>query len=81
MLTLLVHINNMEPIKVDVEEMPLPTDQMIVCKNPREKGEKELDWLEDGVTTIILPWWRITFIEVLPGEAEAGEFPLPFRND
>jgi len=37
--------------------------------------------LEDGVTTVIFPWWRITFIEVLPQESEEAEFPLPFRND
>jgi hypothetical protein len=80
MITLLVHISNEESVKLDVEEMPRPTDNAIVGRNPRDKTEKEPRWLEDGVTTIIFPWWRITFIEVLPSAAEESEFPLPFRN-
>jgi hypothetical protein len=81
MITLLVHINNAEPVKIDVDEMPKPTDQAVIGKNPREKGDKEIAWLEDGVQTVIFPWWRVTFIEVLPSETEDTEFPLPFRND
>jgi hypothetical protein len=81
MITLLLHIANSEPLKVDVEDMPQPGDNVVVGKNPREKSDKEITWIEDGVTTIIFPWWRITFIEVLPGAEEAEEFPLPFRND
>jgi hypothetical protein len=61
--------------------MPKPTDQAVIGKNPREKGDKEIAWLEDGVQTVIFPWWRVTFIEVLPSETEDTEFPLPFRND
>lgn len=81
MITLLVHINNADPVKIDVDEMPKPTDQAVIGKNPREKGDKEIAWLEDGVQTVIFPWWRVTFIEVLPSETEDTEFPLPFRND
>lgn len=81
MLTLLVHIDNAEPVKLDVEEFPSPTDQVVIGKNPRDKADKELRWLEEGVTTVVFPWWRITFIELLPTEADAAEFPLPFRID
>lgn len=81
MITLLVHINNADPVKVDVEEMPKPTDNVLIGKHPREKSDKELIWIEEGVTTLIVPWWRVTFIEVLPSESDAAEFPLPFRND
>jgi hypothetical protein len=81
MYTLLVHINNQEPVKVDVEELPTPSDNMVVGKNPREKGDKEIYALEEGVTTVMYPIWRITYIEVLPAEQDDAEFPLPFRND
>jgi len=81
MLTLLVHINNAEPVKMDVEDLPNPSDQVLIARNPRERGDREVNWIEDGVTTVIIPWWRITFIEVLPAAEEAEEFPLPFRND
>jgi hypothetical protein len=81
MITLLVHINNADPVKVDVEELPKPTDNAIIGKNPRERTDKEVTWIEEGVTTIMFPWWRITFVEVLPSPEEEVEFPLPFRQD
>jgi len=81
MITLLVHVHNSEPFKLDVEELPKPGDLVVIGKNPRERTDREVDWIEDGVTTLIYPWWRITFIEVLPSAEDEVEFPLPFRND
>jgi hypothetical protein len=81
MITLLVHINNAEPVKIDVEELPRTTDTAIIGKNPREKTDKEVTWIEEGVSTVMFPWWRITFIEVLPSADDEVEFPLPFRTD
>jgi hypothetical protein len=81
MITLLVHIANSEAIKMDVEELPKPTDTVLIGKNPREKTEREVTWIEEGVTTLLVPWWRIIFIEVLPSASDEAEFPLPFRND
>lgn len=81
MITVLIHIANSDPVKCDIDEMPTPSDALVVAKNPRDRGDKEVNWLEDGVTTVVFPWWRITFIEILPtGDAE-DEFPLPFRLD
>ena len=65
MITLLVHIHNSEPFKLDVETLPQPSDAVVMGKNPRDRAEKEVEWLEEGVTTVIFPWWRITFIEIL----------------
>ncbi|RMF78444.1 MAG: hypothetical protein D6737_14675 [Chloroflexi bacterium] len=80
MITLLVHIANAEAIKLDVEEIPAPTDPVIIGSNPRERNDKDVTWLEDGVTTIMLPWWRINFIEVLPDPDAQADYPLPFRE-
>lgn len=81
MITLLLHLNNTEPVKLDVEEMPQVTDSFIIGKNPRERTEKEVAWLDEGVTTVMLPLWRITLIQVLPSAEDEVEFPLPFRNE
>lgn len=81
MLTLLLHLQNVEPIKLDVEELPSAADTAIVGKNPRDRSDRELEWVEDGVTTIMMPWWRISYVEVLPSEDRESEFPLPFRMD
>ncbi len=81
MITLLLHIANSEPVKVDVDELPGIADTILVCRNPRERTDREVAWVEDGVTTIIFPIARINFIEVMPADDESDEFPLPFRND
>lgn len=81
MISLLLHIANSEPIKVDVEELPQPHDTMIVGKNPRERSDKELNIFDEGVTTVIFPLWRINYIQVLPSPDDEIEFPLPFRTD
>jgi hypothetical protein len=81
MISLLLHISNTEPIKVDVDELPGPQDTAIVGKNPRERSDKELTWLDEGVTTVIFPWWRINFVQILPSPEDEIEFPMPFRTD
>lgn len=81
MIQLLVHLANSNPVKVDVDELPDPNATNLICKNPRDKTDREVEWIEEGVTQIILPWWRINYIQVLPSEADRPEFPLPFRND
>ena len=80
MITLLVHIANAEPVKIDVEEMPLPTDTCIIGKNPRERSDKEITWLDEGVNQVIFPWWRINYVQILPSGEEKLDFPMPFRD-
>jgi len=80
MYTLILHIANQEAIKVDVEEIPKPTDQVIVGINPRDRKDKDLVWVEEGVTTIIMPWWRLNYVQVLPGAEQKDTFPELFRN-
>ena len=81
MITVLVHIANSESVKLDMDELPAAGDTLIIGKNPRERNDKEANWIEEGVTTVMFPTWRVTLIEVLPREEEEEEFPLPFRND
>lgn len=80
MITILVHVANSEPVKVDVEELPSPTDNCVIGKNPRERSDKELSWLDEGVNQVIFPWWRINYIQVLPTGEEELDFPMPFRD-
>ncbi len=81
MKTLLLHIANAEPVKIDVDEMPNPTDIMIVGRNPRDRKDKEVEWLDEGVTTVMFPWSRINFIQVMPDRDAHEEFPQLWRND
>lgn len=79
MLNLYIHINDGEPFVGEVDEMPNPVSSYVLVNNPRQRDGKDLRMLLDGVTTILLPWWRINYIEVMPtGEDE--EVFTPFRD-
>ena len=70
MHTVLIHVTSEEPIMAEMENLPNPADQVIVCMNPRRRDGKELHYVMAEVQTIILPWHRITFIEIMPSGDE-----------
>lgn len=49
MYTIIVHISNAEPVKVDVDELPKTTDTCIIGKNPRLRSEREVDFVDEGL--------------------------------
>ncbi len=74
--TLYVHINDGEPFLSEIDELPAPTTQFLVLNNPRQRDGKELRYLLDEVTQIILPWWRINYIEVMPSAETEDVFDI-----
>ena len=71
MPTVIVHLQNEDPILGEVDTLPTPTDTLIILKSPRMKDGKDLRNLEANVTMAIWPISRVSFIEVLPsGEEE-----------
>lgn len=79
MYTLLIHLSNEEPILAEVEQLPQPIDVAIYCQNPRRRDGKDVHYVLPEVHTIIVPWHRINFVEVMPtGEEE--EIISPFAG-
>ncbi len=71
MPTVLLHLQSDDPVLGEVDELPGPSDALIVVKNPRRKDGKDVYYLDANVTTVIWPVIRINFIEVIPtGEEE-----------
>jgi hypothetical protein len=71
MPTLLIHIQNEDPVLGEVDELPNPGDTLLVVKNPRRKDGKDLFYLDANVTTVLWPVSKINYIEVMPsGEEE-----------
>jgi hypothetical protein len=68
--TLLIHLANEDPVVAEVDDLPSPQDQVIVVNNPRARDGKDLHYVMPEVQTLIFPWSRITFIEVMPTEEE-----------
>jgi len=70
MPTVLVHINNEDPVLGEMDALPSLVDTLVVVKNPRRRDGKDLHYLEANVTTVYWPISRINFIEVIPSAEE-----------
>lgn len=69
-ITVILHISNEDPVVGEIEELPTPSDTTISLSNPRKRDGKDLHFLDADVTTVIWPWERINFLEILPSEEE-----------
>lgn len=68
--TVIVHLNNEDPVVGEVEQLPAPTDTLLTLHNPRRRDGKDVPYISVGILTVILPLRQITFIEVSSGEGE-----------
>lgn len=62
----IVHINNEDAVKGEVDRMPDTQDTLIIINNPQRKDGKDLHYLDEEVSTMIVPMHRINFVQVLP---------------
>jgi hypothetical protein len=69
-ITLILHIQNSEPVVGEVDELPASGDQLIKVNNPRRVDGKDLQYLADKVVAVFWPVYKLNFIEVLPSEDE-----------
>lgn len=71
MYTLVIHVANEDAIMAEVEALPDPADVSIAVMNPRRRDGKDVHYVLPEVQMLIIPWWRINFIQVMPtGEEE-----------
>ncbi len=63
--TLILHLNNQSPVVGEVEELPKPTDNLIILSNPRTREGKDLHYLEPNVIRVIWPISAVSLIEII----------------
>ena len=63
--TLVLHVQNSDPVMGETDELPNTADTMVMVKNPRRMDGKDLHYLAENVLTVYWPIDRINFIEVL----------------
>ena len=66
MRTIVVHIANEDAIVCEVDALPESTDQFVTLQNPRRRDGTDIHYLDEDVTSMIVPWHRINFIQLLP---------------
>ena len=62
---IILHVSGEPSIAGEVDELPKPTDSIIVVLNPRTKDGKDLHYLDHSAVKVIWPLAKINFIEVL----------------
>jgi hypothetical protein len=68
--SVLIHLVNEEAVLGEMEELPASTANFITVANPRKRDGKDLAFIQANVTTVMWATHRVTYIEVVPGEAE-----------
>ena len=68
--SVILHIAGESPILGEVEELPKPTDTLVIVSNPRMRDGKDIHYLEHNVVKVMWPIDHITLIEVLESEEE-----------
>jgi hypothetical protein len=68
--SVILHISGEPSILGEVDELPKPTDNLIIVSNPRLRDGKDIHYLEHNVVKVMWPVDRITLIEILESEDE-----------
>ena len=64
-VSVIIHINNEDAMVGEIDKLPDVRDTIVVVHNPRRRDGKDVHYLDDDVSTLIVPWHRINFIQVL----------------
>lgn len=67
---IILHVAGEISIAGEIEELPKPTDNLLIVLNPRTREGKDLHYIEANVSKVIWPINKLTLIEVLEGEEE-----------
>lgn len=71
MISVIVHISNEDAVVCEMDEIPSADCQFVLVHNPRKRDGLDIHYLDEGVTSMMVPWHRINFIQLLPsGEEE-----------
>ena len=78
--TVILHLSGEDPLLADLERDPEPSDQFIRVTNMRKRDGKDVPYIAPGVQSVIFPWHRITFLEIMPSAEERGSVIDFFRT-
>ena len=69
-VAVLVHILNEEAVMGEVEQIPEPTDQVLIVSNLRYRDGREVSYILPDTNMVVYPWTRIHCVEILPTAVE-----------
>jgi hypothetical protein len=69
-ISVIIHIQNAEPILAELDQLPDPKDNFIRVMNPRRVDGKDLHYISEKTVSVIWPVEKISFLEILSSEDE-----------
>ena len=72
--TVIIHIPNTDSVIGEVDEIPSPSDTLLVISNPRTKDGKELTFISEDTAKVVWPLANLNFIEVLASKDQEDIF-------
>jgi hypothetical protein len=63
--SIILHIAGETAVLGDIDELPKPTDVILVVSNPRQRDGKDLHYISNNVVKVIWPISKVSFIEIL----------------
>jgi hypothetical protein len=64
-MTVILHFSGEDAIVGDMEELPAPTQQYIIIRNPRRRDGKRVGNIEAEAKAVLYPLSRITYVELM----------------
>lgn len=68
--TVLIHVKGEEAVVGEVEQLPEPTDQVMIVSNVRYRDGRDVSYILPETSMVIYPWSIIHCVEVLTDEKE-----------
>jgi len=65
---IILHVSGEVPIFGEIEELPGPSDTLIIVNNPRSREGKDLHYIQAEVVQVVWPIDKLNFIEIMPSE-------------
>ncbi len=78
--TVILHILNEDPILADMDDLPDPNAVYFSVSNLRKRDGKPVTYITQGAKTILFPWSRMNFIEIMVTAEERREVVDFFRE-
>jgi hypothetical protein len=66
MVSVIVHINNEDAVVCEMEELPDPSSFFLIVHNPRLRDGSDLHYLDENVTSMLVPLHRVNFVQIMP---------------
>lgn len=76
-----VHINNEQPVLVDIEVAPQPSDVALICSNVRTMAGKKPVFVDHSDSTFVIPLAHIRLIELSKATVDAHEAEMKSEQE